>query len=281
MLFHIKHTTRYSYSRMVFCEPFTVRLRPREDISQRLMRYQLSVDPQPAGTSDYLDVEGNVATQCWFGAPTCSLTLTVNSVIEATRTNPFDFLLDGSAVELPFRYRPEICAALTPYRTVIQASENVTELVNKIRADVKQQTVPFLIALTAWINENCQKIIRLEGAPFPPEQTLASLQGSCRDLAVLFCEACRITGLASRFVSGYHSQPEDDGDHHLHAWSEVYLPGAGWRGFDPSQGMAVADQHIAVATGLNPLAAAPTTGTFRGTDATSAMESQIVIRCSS
>src|SRR5262245_9147171 len=101
MLFHIKHTTRYSYSRPVFCEPFTVRLRPREDVSQRLLRYQFSVDPQPAGTCDYLDVEGNIATQCWFNSPTCTLKLTVNCVVETVRANPFDFLLTGESVTLP------------------------------------------------------------------------------------------------------------------------------------------------------------------------------------
>ena len=281
MLFHIKHTTRYSYSRTVFCEPLTVRLRPREDISQRLLRYQFTVDPEPAGVCEYLDVEGNIATQCWFTSPTCALTLTVNCVVETTRINPFDFLLNGDAVELPIRYPPETCAALKPYCVAAQIGVGpVVELSKQIEAEAGRQTIPFLTKLSAWISENCERVIRPTGEPNPAKTTLQSRKGSCRDFAVLFGEVCRVAGLASRFVSGYQSKVDSDGDRHMHAWSEVYLPGGGWRGFDPGQGFAVADQHVAVATGLDPLAAAPTVGTFRGTDASSTMDSQVVIRAS-
>jgi transglutaminase-like putative cysteine protease len=281
MLFHIKHTTRYSYSRTVFCEPFTVRLRPREDSSQRLIRYQFSVDPEPAGICDFLDVEGNVATQCWFNSPTCTLTLTVNCVVETLRTNPFDFLLVGEATELPLRYRPEIEASLAPYYGAdINNNGAIGELASQIQTEASRQTIPFLCKLAAWINENFEKVVRPQGNAHPPETTLQLRSGSCRDLAVLYIAVCRAAGLATRFVSGYQSQLESDGDRHLHAWAEVYLPGAGWRGFDPGQGIAVADQHVAVATGLNPLAAAPTSGTFRGTGASSNMDSQLVIRAS-
>jgi transglutaminase-like putative cysteine protease len=281
MLFHIKHITRYSYSRMVFCEPFTVRLRPREDISQRLLRYQLTVEPQPAGTSEYLDVEGNVATHCWFSSPTCALSLTVNSVVETIRTNPFDFLLSADAVQLPVRYHSEICATLAPYRVAAHTDgAAVAELAKQIQTETNRQTVPFLSALAGWISSNLEKTVRPKGNANPAETTLQTRQGSCRDLAVLFAEVCRTVGFASRFVSGYQSQLEISSDQQLHAWAEVYLPGAGWRGFDPGQGVAVADQHVAVATGLDPLAAAPTVGTFRGTGASSTMDSQVVIRAS-
>jgi transglutaminase-like putative cysteine protease len=279
MLFHIKHTTRYSYSRTVFCEPFTVRLRPREDSSQRLIRYQFSVDPQPAGFCDFLDVEGNVATQCWFNSPTCMLTLTVNCVVETLRTNPFDFLLEGEGVQLPVRYHPEIQAPLTPY-CAAAVHGAISQLAEQIQIETNRKTLPFLSKLALWISENFEKVARPKGNPHPPETTLELRKGSCRDLAVLYIAVCRAAGLASRFVSGYQSQLESDGDHHLHAWAEVYLPGAGWRGFDPGLGIAVADQHVAVATGLNPLAAAPTSGTFRGTGASSNMDSQLVIRAS-
>lgn len=279
MLFHIKHTTRYHYSKAVFCEPFTVRLRPREDGTQRLIRYQLSIDPDPAGTSDFLDVEGNVATQCWFNGPTCALNITMNCVVETLRTNPFDYLLESSAVELPVRYRPEVCAALAPYQASQLASGSaVTEFANEILAGANRQTILFLTKLSGWIAGGFEREIRPEGDPLTAVETLAKRSGSCRDLAVLFIETCRTVGLAARFVSGYQAALDDDGDRHLHAWAEVFLPGAGWRGFDPGQGLAVADQHVAVATGLNPLAAAPTIGTFRGTGVTSHLESQVVIR---
>jgi transglutaminase-like putative cysteine protease len=281
MLFHIKHTTRYRYSKAVFCEPLIVRLRPREDGSQRLIRYHLTVDPQPVGQCEYLDVEGNSATQCWFNVPTCTLLITTNCVVETLRINPFDYLLETGAMELPVRYRPESRAALAPYQAHEQPPDGVVvEFANEILSSAKRQTIVFLTKLCGWIAGSFHKEIRPEGDPLPPEVTLAKRSGSCRDLAVLFIEACRAVGLAARFVSGYQGALDDDGDRHLHAWAEVFLPGAGWRGYDPGQGLAVADQHVVVASGLTPLAAAPSTGTFRGTGVTSTLESQIVIRTS-
>jgi transglutaminase-like putative cysteine protease len=279
MLFHIKHTSRYRYSKAVFCEPFTIRLRPREDGMQRLIRYHLSIDPEPTGLCEYLDVEGNAATQCWFNGPTCALLVTMNCVVETLRTNPFDYLLESSAVELPVRYRPEICAALAPYQTSQQPPGSiVTEFANEILVGANRQTIVFLTKLCGWIAGSFHREIRPDGAPLAADETLAKRSGSCRDLAVLFVEACRSVGLAARFVSGYQAALDDDGDRHLHAWAEVFLPGAGWRAYDPGQGLAVADQHVAIASGLNPLAASPTIGTFRGTGVTSHLESQVVIR---
>lgn len=280
MLFHINHTIRYRYSRTVFCEPFTIRLRPREDAAQRLVRYDLLIDPQPAGTSEYLDVEGNAATQCWFNQPTCLLTIAMTTEVETLRANPFDFLLENGAAELPVKYKPEICAALAAYRVPAQTSGAVAALADEIQTDSKRQTVPFLCRLTEWTCAHFEKVVRLTGEPMPPETTLAQRSGSCRDLTMLFIEVCRTVGLASRFVSGYQAFPDDDSPQDLHAWAEVYLPGAGWRGFDPMQGLVVADTHVAVATGLTPLAAAPTAGSYRGTGATATMDVQVVIRVS-
>jgi transglutaminase-like putative cysteine protease len=281
MLFHIKHTTRYRYSKAVFCEPFTIRLRPREDASQRLIRYHLSLDPEPAGLCENLDVEGNTTTQCWFNGPTCTLLITMNSVVETLRVNPFDYLLEPGALELPIRYRPEIRAALAPYQTFEQPPDGeLARFADELLAGADRQTIVFLTKLSGAIAGNFHREIRPDGDPLPAEVTLQKRGGSCRDIAVLFVEACRRVGLAARFVSGYQSELDVDGECHLHAWAEVYLPGAGWRGFDPGQGLAVADGHVALATGLNPLAAAPTVGSFRGTGVTSSMESQIVIRTS-
>jgi len=278
MLFHIKHVTRYTYSRPVFCEPFTLRLRPREDAWQRLIRYQLSVDPPAAGMSEYLDAQGNCVTRCWFNVPMCTLTFVVTSVVETLHTNAFDFLLEAGAVKLPFEYPAESRTILDPFRCAANIDGRVAKLAAEISSDVQQDTARFLSELARWISANCQQIVRPTGEPAAAEITLSQRQGSCRDLAVLFIDACRSLGLASRFVSGCQTTPEHDGHHYLHAWAETYLPGAGWRGWDPAQGLAVADQHVALASGITPLAAAPTAGTFRGTDATSNMDVQLVIR---
>jgi len=278
MLFHIKHVTRYTYSRPVFCEPFTLRLRPREDAGQRLIRYQLSIDPPAAGISEHLDAQGNCVTRCWFNAPTCTLTFVVTSAVETLKTSAFDFLLEGGAVKVPFEYPAESRAVLNPFLCAAASGDGVARLAAEVSSEVRGDTVLFLSELARWISDKCEQIVRPTGEPVVAETTLIQRQGSCRDLSVLFIEACRTLGLASRFVSGYQTTPEQDGNHHLHAWAETYLPGAGWRGWDPAQGLAVADQHVALASGITSLAAAPTTGTFRGTGVTSSMEVQLVVR---
>jgi len=278
MLFHIKHASRFRYTRPVFCEPMTLRLRPREDASQRLLRHHVWVDPEPAGMTEYVDLDGHAAVQLWFDGLTSLLSVVVSSTVETLRTNPFDYLLPADAVGLPFRYPAAVERGLAGYLGGDDAPPTVRAQALALLARSEGRTVPFLTDLTAWISKEHEKLVRLEGPPLPPAETLAAGAGSCRDLAVLFNEMCRSVGLAARFVSGYHERESPDGRRHLHAWSEVYLPGAGWRGFDPAEGLAVADRHVALAAGLQPVAAASTDGTFRGNGASSTLDSQIVIR---
>ncbi len=117
-----------------------------------------------------------------------------------------------------------------------------------------------------------QKLVREEGLPKRPSETLASQEGACRDLTVLYLDLCRWQGLAARFVSGYWRGGKASERRYLHAWAEVYLPGAGWRGFDPSSGLAVGDDHIAVAASPDPDGAAPVFGTYGGGDIQAALE---------
>ncbi|MCE9606533.1 MAG: transglutaminase family protein [Planctomycetia bacterium] len=293
MLFHIKHATRYRYTRPVFCEPMTIRLRPREDVAQRLLRYNLWIDPEPAGMSHFVDLDGHTATQVWFDRLVTSLSIVVSSTVETLRTNPFDFLLDPVALRLPMVYPTPIQHGLMPYLELSPPEPGTTvdtccgerardpafaETLDRLLRITGAQTLPFLSELTNWIHSTFEKIIRDEGAPCSPSETLRTRRGSCRDLTVLFNELCREAGLAARFVSGYHEREGSDGRRHLHAWSEVYLPGAGWRGYDPMAGLAVADRHVALASGAEPILAAPTYGTFRGTGASSTMDTQLVIR---
>jgi transglutaminase-like putative cysteine protease len=293
MLFHIKHATRYRYTRPVFCEPMTIRLRPREDVAQRLLRYNLWIDPEPAGMSHFVDVDGSTATQIWFDKLVTSLSIVVSSSVETLRTNPFDFLLDPVALRLPMVYPTPVHHGLLPYLELTQPAPGLAidtccgqrardpefaDTLDRILRITGAQTVPFLTELTTWIHSSFDRITRDEGSAMHPSETLRTRRGSCRDLTVLFNELCREAGLASRFVSGYHEREGLDGRRHLHAWSEVYLPGAGWRGYDPMAGLAVADRHVALASGAEPILAAPTYGTFRGNGASSEMETQLVIR---
>jgi len=261
MRFSVVHTTRYRYDAPVHLEPHTFRLRPRDDGSQRLLRYALAISPAPAGQATLLDREGNVVTQAWFSGPIESLQVRSEFEVETLRENPFDFLLAQSDRQLP----------------VIQGDGTVAEFARSIAEAANHQTLPFLTSLSQTLNRRVRQILRREGPPLAAAATLAAAEGSCRDLAALFCDVCRAAGLAARFVSGYERDASLQENGELHAWAEVYFEGGGWRGFDPSRGLAVADSHIAVAASIEPHLAAPVSGTFRGA-AASTMDFQISIQ---
>ena len=135
----------------------------------------------------------------------------------------------------------------------------------------------YLIGLNRLIKDSFKVVFRELGDPLTPSETIKSGEGACRDLAVLFIEACRSVGVAARFASGYLAASDVPEDHSLHAWAEVYLPGAGWRGFDPTLGLLVADAHVSLAVSSLYVGAAPLTGSFRGTGADSRMETFIEV----
>ena len=258
MRFSVVHTTHYRYDAPVHLEPHTFRLRPRDDGSQHLLRYSLAISPTPAGQASLLDREGNVVSQAWFSGQIESLEVRSEFEVETLRENPFDFLLAQSDRNLPGG----------------EGGGPVAEFARDLAAAADHQTVPFLTSLTQTLNRTIRQITRREGAPLAAETTLRAAEGSCRDLAVLFCDACGAVGLAARFVSGYEREASHQENGELHAWGEVYFDGGGWRGFDPSRGIAVATSHVPVAASIDPLLAAPVTGTFRGS-AKSTMDFQL------
>lgn len=281
MFFEITHITTYTFSRPVFLEPHTIRLRPRCDGSQRLIHFELQIEPKPAGLSECLDVEGNCAVHAWFDGLTESLRVKAGCEVETLRKNPFDYIVHPSASGLPVEYPDDLRLSLAPYCSRDSADDAVTQFANAIAGEVDKHTLPFLAALDRRISQMCEVTIREEGEPRTPGATLAQRRGACRDLAVLFMDACRALGLGARFVSGYQEGDPDQERRDLHAWAEVYLPGGGWRGYDPTLGLAVADRHVAVAAGMHPALATPITGTFRGTGVTSRMQADIKISVSS
>lgn len=266
MRYQVRHTTRFRYGEPVFLEPHTSRLRPRCDSAQRLTRYHLDFDPEPSVLSETKDAEGNDVTHAWFAGMTAALTVRSEFEVETLRDNPFQYLLlDEAAMRVPVTYpdaiRAQLEASLAP---VGSASDRLQAFVQPVAAQANGETLPFLTALTGKIRDTHSVIVREHGDPLEPEETLLRREGACRDLAVLFMDCCRSLGIATRFVSGYQDAGRDSASNHMHAWAEVYLPGAGWRGYDPSQGLAVADRHIAVAASAVPRLAAPIYGTYRG-----------------
>jgi transglutaminase-like putative cysteine protease len=275
MLFTIHHSVHYSYERPVVLEPLTLRLTPRQDVTQRLIRQDIHVSDAPDGRSRILEADGVDATVLWFTGHRDRLEITVDTVVETLRDNPFDWILTQPGSErLPMHYPPGEAWSLASCRSGhgVVIPESVAAWAEELAASVNHATTEFLMALADGIHHTFHHIGRLDGEPQTPEETLSRRTGACRDTAMLFVAACRSQGLAARFVSGYsiHHPPEVS-EHELHAWAEVYLPGGGWRGYDPSLGLAVADGHVILAAAPDHRLAAPMTGTYRGTQVNSSM----------
>jgi transglutaminase-like putative cysteine protease len=280
MLFSIDHTTEYRFNRTVFFEPHELRLQPRSSGSQRLLRFELQIEPTPAGVSHILDAEGNIVSLAWFNDLHDRLLLRTISEVETLRENPFDFLLTPQNRRLPVGYSSWELAQLAPALERVEVPEPLDpmrELGYQLRDCARGEVIQFLTRLVDTLYERFTVIHREEGDPWQPRTTIARREGACRDLAVLFIDICRSVGLASRFVSGYQEGDSDQDQRFMHAWSEVYLPGAGWRGFDPTHGLAVADRHVAVAASADPRHAAPVSATFRGSDVEATMQAEIAI----
>jgi transglutaminase-like putative cysteine protease len=278
-IFEIEHTTAYAYSRPIFLEPHTLRLRPRCDADRQLLDFQFDIQPNPAGATQSLDLDGNIVLDAWFEGLTERLLIRTRSRVAARRSNPFDYILtDPSAELLPMAYAEPARNQLAPYSVRCGESGIVEGFAHFVSGETERRTLRFLTALNREIYESCRQVVREWEPPHAPEDTLVRREGSCRDLAVLFIDACRCVGVAARFVSGYQVDSPRDEPRYLHAWAEVYLPGAGWRGYDPSRGLAVADRHVALATAAAPQLAAPVTGAFRGDGAESNLSATIDIR---
>lgn len=278
MKLSIRHELRFSYTKPVFLEPTLLRLRPRDDFSQKLELFDLEVAPPPAGRSEELDLLGNSGSLLWFNEECPNLTLKVHSQVQTLLTNPFNYLVtDPQTLKLPARYNQENRLALNPYLHRHQPDKAVEDLAQSLLMESDDNTLNFLYHATDFISREFQHIPRAKGEALAPVKTLRRKEGACRDLAVLFMDICRALGLAARFVSGYKYSPDAQDQQELHAWAEVYLPGAGWRGYDPSWGLAVADHHVAIAAGPAPLDAMPVAGTFRGVDVLSNLEYSVEI----
>ncbi len=271
----IRHRTSYAFDAPAFLEPHVVRLRPRADGSIRLVDFALDISPDPVVRTDNLDPEGNVITRAWFEGQWSRLTLRTRAVVDTLLANPFGFLATEPDRPLPYAYAPDLCERLALYRRPPDAAHPaVRELAQAAGAESERDPARFPLALAQRIRAEFVVETRPEGPPLAPEATIAAGRGACRDLAVLFVACCRTMGLAARFVSGY-AHSEKAAATELHAWGEVFLRGGGWRGYDPSQGLAVADRHVTIAAAADPRDAAPVTGTFRGDGVTARLAAEI------
>lgn len=284
MLFTIDHTTEYRFTRPVFFEPHQVRFCPRTDGSQRLVRFDLQIEPMPAGVTHSLDIDGNIVSVAWFHALHDRMVLRATSEVETLRENAYDYLITPLIQRLPITYQKWEIALLGPalQRSAVPVQvDPARELAEQMREASRGEVVSFLARLTETISQRFKVVHREQGSPWSPATTIEQRQGACRDLAVLWIDICRSVGLAARFVSGYHEGDAEQEKRSLHAWAEVYLPGAGWRGFDPTNGLAVADRHVVVAASADPQHAAPVTATYRGENVQAELFADVLVEASS
>ncbi len=278
MLLEIRHEINYTYDRPVQLDTHIFRLRPQSNHRQSIHGFNINIHPRPVGFYLVDDLDGNSWIKATFEQETSYLFIGVNQLVETFCRNPFNFLLEPWAVRLPIDYPRSCLMRLEPYlRGGVGIAREITA---DIVATVDGNVVAFLTKLNQLIYETCEHEVRHTGNPYPPELTWKCRKGACRDVAVLFMECCRAVDLPARFVSGYlvGAPKTPDSDRHLHAWAEVYLPGAGWVGFDPTQGLVVADGHVALCASADPLQTAPVSGKLKASGVSDQMTYRIMLK---
>ena len=265
MRIEIEHETTYDYSEPVRLGPQTVRLRPRPGGTLRELDFALAVDPAPALRLECLDLMGNRVVRLRFADETRHLRLAIRLAVETGAPADYVPFLEPGESRLPPDYPAEESAALAPYLAGPPAEPAVADLAGRLQGQAGADPLVFLERVNRWIYEHIAPEIRPTGAPRTPAETLARGRGACRDQTVLFVALCRTAGLAARFVSGYQDRSAMETDRrYLHAWPEVYLPGLGWYGYDPTRGMAVSNGHVALAAALDPAGTLPVEGSYFG-----------------
>lgn len=277
MIVKVSHNTTYIYSEPVFLESNEIRLCPRSSLNLKITDYKCLITPEPSNTFLCSDSEGNSVIKTRFLEKTDNLRIEVEFTAETLKYNPYGFIADFEYTKLPFKYTPELTKDLKPHLNIYKKNDSVRKFSDDIKKEAKSETVPFLSLLCQKIHDIFEYELRPKGEPHSPEYTLKNKKGSCRDYAIFFIDVCKYRGIASRFVSGYLIDKDSDKEAHLHAWSEVYIPGAGWAGFDPTNGIAVNEYYIPVAASHNPERTLPVTGSFRSDTAESKMDVSVKI----
>ncbi|WP_040492008.1 transglutaminase family protein [Ilumatobacter nonamiensis] len=275
----IEHRTVYKFDRTTTIHPHIFRLRPAPHSRTPILSYSLKVSPKDHFLNWQQDPFGNYLARLVFNEPSDHLDITVDLVADMTAINPFDFFVEESAEKYPFVYDPQTARDLDAYlRPAHHAGPLMKKWLDGIDRSKRIRIQDFLVGLNQRLYEDIAYSVRMEPGVQTPEQTFERGIGSCRDTGWLLVEALRHLGLAARFVSGYlvqltSDQPALDGPGgpdadftDLHAWAEVYVPGAGWIGMDPTSGLFVGEGHIPLACTPHPISAAPITGATSKTE---------------
>src|SRR5277367_2835842 len=275
----LHHKTHYKYDRAVTLGPQTVRLRPAPHSRTRILSYSLRVKPEKHFINWQQDPQSNYLARLVFPEPADKLESEVDLVAEMAVFNSFDFFLEPEAERMPFTYAAVLDHELEPFRLQCEPTPLFQACLTRILAglagrkgDDRPRTIDFLVEVNQRLCREIKYLIRLEPGVQTPEETLSKASGSCRDSAWLMVQLMRHCGLAARFVSGYLIQLAPDVKSldgpsgtefdftDLHAWTEAYLPGAGWVGLDPTSGLLCGEGHIPLAATPHYRSAAPISG---------------------
>jgi uncharacterized protein (DUF2126 family)/transglutaminase-like putative cysteine protease len=272
----LNHLTRYIYDRPVNIHPQVVRLRPAPHCRTPVRSYSLKVEPTKHFVNWQQDPHGNFLARYVFPEKGRALQIEVDLIVDMTVINPFDFFIEEAATHFPFTYESWLTRELKPFLEKAPKSplleQYAAKLKGKLLGKTETGTTDFLVAVNQCVQADIRYEIRLEPGVQTPEETLKLRSGSCRDSAWLLVQVLRNMGLAARFVSGYLIQLAADVEAldgpsgpkadftDLHAWTEVFLPGAGWIGLDPTSGLLTGEGHIPLAATPDPVSAAPITG---------------------
>ncbi len=282
----LQHITDYKYDRRVSLSPQIVRLRPAPHCRTRILSYSLNITPAEHFINWQQDPQANYLARLVFPEKTREFRIVVDLVAEMSVLNPFDFFLEPSHMHYPFKYEGSHGREIAVYLVKSPATPLLQQYIDSISRE-KKITIDFLVELNQRLQKDISYLIRLEPGVQTPEETLKKGSGSCRDSAWLMVNVLRHLGIAARFVSGYLIQlvadvkaldgpsgPEQDFTD-LHAWCEVYLPGGGWIGLDPTSGLMAGEGHIPLACSAEPGSASPITGAVDESEVTFAHHMEV------
>ncbi len=275
MRFSVRHETLYRYTAPVRLASHVLRLNPRADCAAFLTR-SLTVDPTPSAMQDVTDRFGNLVTHLDFEGFSDRLCIQSSFDLNTVAAAP---LTDPGLPSLPWSFG--LGDAMAEYCSGDEQDIAVRDFASELASESGWAVLTFLDRLNRTLFTRVKHEIRVEGGARSPAQTLRAGGGACRDVTVLFMAACHSLGIAARFVSGYQAHADTpDGQRHLHAWPEAFLPDVGWRGFDPTHGLAVTDGHVALCAAPDQAATMPVEGGFYGNGVAAALDYKVRITTS-